>query len=41
MRMEHFVAAGALICAAPVAFGLIVAKWDRFWSRASRRGPLV
>jgi hypothetical protein len=37
---ERFVAIGALICAAPVVFGLIVAKWDRAWSAASRKGPL-
>lgn len=39
--MEHFVAASALICVAHVVFGLIVAKWDRFWSRSERSGPLV
>lgn len=34
MRAEHFVILGALICVAPVVFGLIVAKWDRRWSRS-------
>lgn len=24
---------GALICCAPVAFGLLVAKWQREWNR--------
>lgn len=41
MKIEALAAAGALICAAPVVFGLIVAKWDRHWSRASRRGHLA
>lgn len=31
--IERLVILGALICAAPVAFGLIVAKWDRAWTR--------
>lgn len=39
--MEWLVIAGAICCAAPVAFGLIVAKWDRFWNRSARSGPLV
>jgi len=33
MNAEHFVALGALICVAPVIFGLIVAKWDKAWVR--------
>jgi hypothetical protein len=41
MKAEWFVALAAGLCAAPVVFGLIVAKWDRFWSRADRSGPLV
>lgn len=39
--MKWVVIVGALICIAPVVFGLIVAKWDRRWSRASRPGALV
>lgn len=39
--MEWLVGIGAVVCVAPVALGLIVAKWDRRWSRASRSGPLV
>lgn len=40
MSMEHFVVIGAVLCTVPVAFGLIVAKWDRAWSAAARKGPL-
>lgn len=40
MSAETAVAAGALICVAPVVFGLIVAAWDRAWSAASRKGKL-
>lgn len=39
--MKAAVILGALLCLAPVVFGLIVAKWDKRWSAASRRGPLV
>lgn len=39
--MERFVILGALICCAPVAFGMLVAKWDKRWSRASRGGKLL
>lgn len=34
MTVEHFVIIGAAICTAPVAFGLIVAAWDKAWSRS-------
>jgi len=34
MKAEYFVAAGAVFCALPVIFGLIVAKWDKGWSRS-------
>lgn len=32
---------GGLLCAGPVVFGLIIARWQKEWSRPDRGGPLT
>ncbi len=41
MSAEFFVGIAAALCAGPVLLGFIVTRWVKFWSRASRSGPLV
>lgn len=41
MLVTALLAIGALLCVVPVAFGFLVTRWVKRWSRADREGPLA